>query len=67
MYCCLFKRLYLYFERSNTNILSINRFTVPGLQPGKEYVFCVKSVSEAGLSESSPETDPIVVRQAIGK
>uniref|UniRef100_A0A8C3VGD2 Myomesin 3 n=1 Tax=Catharus ustulatus TaxID=91951 RepID=A0A8C3VGD2_CATUS len=41
------------------------QFTVPGLQPGKEYVFCVKSVSEAGLSESSPETDPIVVRPAI--
>lgn len=30
-------------------------------------MFCVKSVSEAGLSESSPETDPIVVRPAIGK
>uniref|UniRef100_A0A8B9ZBZ5 Myomesin 3 n=1 Tax=Anas platyrhynchos TaxID=8839 RepID=A0A8B9ZBZ5_ANAPL len=43
------------------------RFTVPGLQPGKEYVFCVKSVSEAGLSESSPETDPIVVRPAIAR
>ncbi|PKU33195.1 hypothetical protein llap_16500 [Limosa lapponica baueri] len=60
------KTVYLYFEQSNTNIFICSpRFTVPGLQPGKEYVFCVKSVSEAGLSESSPETDPIVVRPAI--
>uniref|UniRef100_A0A669PQY1 Myomesin-3 n=1 Tax=Phasianus colchicus TaxID=9054 RepID=A0A669PQY1_PHACC len=43
------------------------RFTVPGLKAGKEYVFCVKSVSEAGLSESSPETDPITVRPAIAR
>uniref|UniRef100_A0A8C3SLI3 Myomesin 3 n=1 Tax=Chelydra serpentina TaxID=8475 RepID=A0A8C3SLI3_CHESE len=40
-------------------------FTVPGLQPGKEYVFCVKSVNEAGVSDSSPESDPIIVRPAI--
>uniref|UniRef100_A0A8C3GQ20 Myomesin 3 n=1 Tax=Cairina moschata TaxID=8855 RepID=A0A8C3GQ20_CAIMO len=53
---------------SDTNTVIFSpRFTVPGLQPGKEYVFCVKSVSEAGLSESSPETDPIVVRPAIAR
>uniref|UniRef100_A0A8C7DUK5 Myomesin 3 n=1 Tax=Naja naja TaxID=35670 RepID=A0A8C7DUK5_NAJNA len=41
------------------------RFTVPGLKTGKQYVFCVKCVNEAGIGESSPESDPILVRQAI--
>uniref|UniRef100_A0A8B9J2C6 Myomesin 3 n=1 Tax=Amazona collaria TaxID=241587 RepID=A0A8B9J2C6_9PSIT len=53
------------WQTVNNKPVTRNEFTVPGLQPGKEYVFCVKSVSEAGLSESSPETDPIVVRPAI--
>uniref|UniRef100_A0A8V5GY64 Uncharacterized protein n=1 Tax=Melopsittacus undulatus TaxID=13146 RepID=A0A8V5GY64_MELUD len=53
------------WQTVNNKFISSPRFTVPGLQPGKEYVFCVKSVSEAGLSEKSPETDPIVVRPAI--
>ncbi|KAF2985728.1 hypothetical protein EK904_003826 [Melospiza melodia maxima] len=54
------------WQTVNNKPLTGTEFTVPGLQPGKEYVFCVKSVSDAGLSESSPETDPIVVRPAIG-
>uniref|UniRef100_A0A670IM93 Myomesin 3 n=1 Tax=Podarcis muralis TaxID=64176 RepID=A0A670IM93_PODMU len=41
------------------------RFTVPGLKTGKEYVFCVKCVNEAGVGDSSPESDAIIVRQAI--
>ncbi|XP_064254522.1 myomesin-3 [Passer domesticus] len=53
------------WQTVNNKPVTGNEFTVPGLQPGKEYVFCVKSVSDAGLSESSPETDPIVVRPAI--
>ncbi|NWX77005.1 MYOM3 protein, partial [Alca torda] len=53
------------WQTVNNKPVTCNEFTVPGLQPGKEYIFCVKSVSEAGLSESSPETDPIVVRPAI--
>ncbi|NXF12000.1 MYOM3 protein, partial [Smithornis capensis] len=53
------------WQTVNNKPVTCNEFTVPGLQPGKEYVFCVKSVSEAGLSESSLETDPIVVRPAI--
>uniref|UniRef100_A0A8B9PTY3 Myomesin 3 n=1 Tax=Apteryx owenii TaxID=8824 RepID=A0A8B9PTY3_APTOW len=53
------------WQTVNNKPVTCNKFTVPGLQPGKEYVFCVKSVGEAGLSESSPETDPIVVRPAI--
>ncbi|KAJ7400057.1 hypothetical protein BTVI_108734 [Pitangus sulphuratus] len=55
------------WQTVNNKPVTCNEFTVPGLQPGKEYVFCVKSVSEAGLSESSPPTDPIVVRPAIGE
>ncbi|NXA83681.1 MYOM3 protein, partial [Thryothorus ludovicianus] len=53
------------WQTVNNKPVTGNQFTVPGLQPGKEYVFCVKSVGEAGLSESSPQTDPIVVRPAI--
>ncbi|NWR36362.1 MYOM3 protein, partial [Tachuris rubrigastra] len=53
------------WQTVNNKPVTCNEFTVPGLQPGKEYVFCVKSVSEAGLSESSPQTDPIIVRPAI--
>ncbi|NWQ60684.1 MYOM3 protein, partial [Neopipo cinnamomea] len=53
------------WQTVNNKPVTCNEFTVPGLQPGKEYVFCVKCVSEAGLSESSPQTDPIVVRPAI--
>ncbi|RMB91320.1 hypothetical protein DUI87_32459 [Hirundo rustica rustica] len=55
------------WQTVNNKPVTCNEFTVPGLQPGKEYVFCVKSVSEAGLSESSPETDPIVIRPAIAR
>ncbi|NWU82915.1 MYOM3 protein, partial [Onychorhynchus coronatus] len=55
------------WQTVNNKPVTCNEFTVPGLQPGKEYVFCVKSVSEAGLSESSPQTDPIVVRPAIAR
>lgn len=43
------------------------RFTVPGLKTGKEYEFCVRSVSEAGVGESSAATEPIRVKQALGK
>ncbi|NXY81275.1 MYOM3 protein, partial [Alcedo cyanopectus] len=55
------------WETVNNKPVTCTQFTVPGLQPGKEYVFCVKSVSEAGVSESSPETDPIVVRPALAR
>ncbi|OXB56410.1 hypothetical protein ASZ78_010664 [Callipepla squamata] len=55
------------WQTVNNKPVTCNEFTVPGLKPGKEYVFCVKSVGEAGLSESSPETDPIVVRPAIAR
>lgn len=43
------------------------RFTVPGLRTGKEYEFCIRSVSEAGVGESSAPTEPIRVKQALGE
>uniref|UniRef100_A0A8C2Y746 Myomesin-3 n=1 Tax=Coturnix japonica TaxID=93934 RepID=A0A8C2Y746_COTJA len=55
------------WQTVNNKPVMCNEFTVPGLKAGKEYVFCVKSVGEAGLSESSPETDPITVRPAIAR
>ncbi|KAH0631137.1 hypothetical protein JD844_005289 [Phrynosoma platyrhinos] len=53
------------WQTVNNKPLTCNEFTVPGLKTGKEYVFCVKCVNEAGVGESSPESDPILVRQAI--
>lgn len=41
------------------------RFEVPGLRTGKEYEFCIRSVSEAGVGESSAATQPIRVKQAL--
>uniref|UniRef100_A0A8C0GBV8 Myomesin 3 n=1 Tax=Chelonoidis abingdonii TaxID=106734 RepID=A0A8C0GBV8_CHEAB len=55
------------WQTVNNKPVTCNKFTVPGLQPGKEYVFCVKSVSEAGVGDSSPESDPIIVRPAISR
>lgn len=43
------------------------RFTVHGLQTRKEYVFRVKSVSQAGKSDYSDESLPILVKAAICK
>lgn len=43
------------------------RFSVPGLKTGKEYEFCIRSVSEAGVGESSAVTQPVRVKQALGE
>ncbi|KAL8220581.1 UNVERIFIED_CONTAM: hypothetical protein K2H54_049834 [Gekko kuhli] len=55
------------WETVNNKPLQSHEFTVPGLKTGKEYVFCVKAVNEAGVGDSSPESDAIVVRQAISR
>ncbi|CAK6440754.1 unnamed protein product [Pipistrellus nathusii] len=49
----------------NNKPIQGDRFTVPGLKTGKEYEFCVRSVSEAGVGESSAATEPIRVKQAL--
>nr|XP_008119000.1 PREDICTED: LOW QUALITY PROTEIN: myomesin-3 [Anolis carolinensis] len=53
------------WQTVNNKPLKCHEFVVPGLKTGKEYVFCVKCVNEAGVGDSSPESDPILVRQAI--
>ncbi|XP_058917976.1 myomesin-3 isoform X2 [Kogia breviceps] len=49
----------------NNKPIQGNRFTVPGLRTGKVYEFCIRSVSEAGVGESSAATEPIKVKQAL--
>ncbi|XP_068393888.1 myomesin-3 [Eschrichtius robustus] len=49
----------------NNKPIQGNRFTVPGLRTGQEYEFCIRSVSEAGVGESSAATEPIKVKQAL--
>ncbi|XP_075707252.1 myomesin-3 [Rhinoderma darwinii] len=49
----------------NNKPLQCTRFTVPELQTGKDYEFCVRAVNEAGLSERSPISDPLNINEAI--
>ncbi|XP_077755255.1 myomesin-3 [Canis aureus] len=53
------------WQTVNNKPIQGHKFTVPGLRTGKEYEFCVKSVSEAGVGESSAITEPIRVKQAL--
>ncbi|XP_053431118.1 myomesin-3 [Nycticebus coucang] len=53
------------WQTVNNKPIQDNKFTVPGLKTGKEYEFCVRSVSEAGVGESSAATEPIRVKQAL--
>ncbi|XP_030606297.1 myomesin-3-like [Archocentrus centrarchus] len=64
---------YLYYSEAgkqnwktvNNKPFTKNRFTVHGLKTWREYVFRVKSVSWAGNSSYSDESQPIVVKSAI--
>lgn len=64
---------YLYYSENdsqdwktvNNKPVTDTRFTVHGLETGKEYVFRVKSVGRAGNSNYSDQSDPIVVKSAI--
>ncbi|XP_001501342.3 myomesin-3 [Equus caballus] len=53
------------WQTVNNKPIQGNKFTVPGLKTGKEYEFCIRSVSEAGVGESSAPTEPIRVKQAL--
>ncbi|XP_078537379.1 myomesin-3 [Lissotriton helveticus] len=53
------------WQTVNNKPVKNNKFSVPGLQTGKEYEFCVKSVNEAGLSTASPASTPLNVNEAI--
>nr|XP_046254368.1 myomesin-3 [Scatophagus argus]XP_046254370.1 myomesin-3 [Scatophagus argus] len=64
---------YLYYSEAgkqdwntvNNKPLTKTRFTVHGLKTRREYVFRVKSVSRAGNSSYSNESQPILVKSAI--
>uniref|UniRef100_A0A3P8S1G7 Myomesin 3 n=1 Tax=Amphiprion percula TaxID=161767 RepID=A0A3P8S1G7_AMPPE len=64
---------YLYYSEAgtqdwktvNNKPVTKTRFTVHGLKTRKEYVFRVKSVSRAGNSDYSDESQPIMVKSAI--
>ncbi|XP_076016919.1 myomesin-3 [Genypterus blacodes] len=49
----------------NNKPITQNRFTVHGLQTGRDHVFRVKSVSKAGNSKYSDESRPIMVKSAL--
>lgn len=49
----------------NNKPLQSTRFTVPELQTGKDYEFCVRAVNEVGLSERSPVSNPLNINEAI--
>ncbi|XP_029475460.1 myomesin-3 isoform X2 [Rhinatrema bivittatum] len=53
------------WQTVNNKPVTDTRFTVPGLQTGKEYAFCVRAVNEAGIGSRSPESTPMVVNEAI--
>ncbi|XP_004603752.2 myomesin-3 [Sorex araneus] len=53
------------WETVNNKPIQDSKFTIPGLKTGKEYEFCIRSVSEAGVGEPSTPTEPIRVKQAL--
>ncbi|XP_059510392.1 myomesin-3 [Stegostoma tigrinum] len=53
------------WETCNNKPVNSKSFPVHGLTPGKKYVFRVKSVSPAGLSDYSVESTPIAVNNPI--
>nr|XP_004657380.2 myomesin-3 [Jaculus jaculus] len=53
------------WQTVNNKPIQDTKFTVPGLRTGQEYEFCIRSVSEAGVGESSATTEPIRVKQAL--
>lgn len=44
-----------------------HRFICHGLMTGEKYVFRVRAVNAAGLSQFSPESEPVEVKAAIGE
>lgn len=46
---------------------SLRRFICHGLMTGEKYVFRVRAVNAAGLSQFSPESEPVEVKAAIGE
>ncbi|XP_043363974.1 myomesin-1 isoform X4 [Dermochelys coriacea] len=55
-----------HWEPSNNNPVKGTRFICHGLVTGKNYIFRVRAVNAAGLSEYSQESEAIEVKAAIG-
>uniref|UniRef100_A0A8C9N5T2 Myomesin-1 n=1 Tax=Serinus canaria TaxID=9135 RepID=A0A8C9N5T2_SERCA len=54
------------WEPCNNNPVKGTRFVCHGLSTGEKYIFRVRAVNAAGLSEFSQESEPIEVKAAIG-
>ncbi|KAB0378868.1 hypothetical protein FD755_010446 [Muntiacus reevesi] len=53
------------WEPCNNNPVKGTRFTCHGLKTGQSYIFRVRAVNAAGLSEYSQDSEPIEVKAAI--
>ncbi|XP_006883719.1 PREDICTED: myomesin-3 [Elephantulus edwardii] len=53
------------WQTVNNKPIQDHKFSVPGLKTGKEYEFCVSSVSQAGVGKRSAATESIRVKQAL--
>ncbi|KAM9839522.1 myomesin-1 [Aulostomus maculatus] len=54
------------WEPCNNKPVNATRFICHGLMTGEKYVFRVRAVNAAGLSQFSPESEPVEVKAAIG-
>ncbi|CAJ1082496.1 myomesin-1 isoform X2 [Xyrichtys novacula] len=54
------------WEPCNNKPVKGTRFICHGLMTGEMYVFRVRAVNAAGLSQFSPESEPVKVKAAIG-
>uniref|UniRef100_UPI0037E79D1E myomesin-1 isoform X2 n=1 Tax=Semicossyphus pulcher TaxID=241346 RepID=UPI0037E79D1E len=53
------------WEPCNNKPVKATRFICHGLMTGEKYVFRVRAVNAAGLSQFSPESEPVEVKAAI--
>ncbi|XP_041670306.1 M-protein, striated muscle isoform X2 [Cheilinus undulatus] len=53
------------WEPCNNKPVKCTRFICHGLMTGEKYVFRVRAVNAAGLSQFSPESEPVEVKAAI--
>uniref|UniRef100_A0A8C3AEE7 Myomesin 1 n=1 Tax=Cyclopterus lumpus TaxID=8103 RepID=A0A8C3AEE7_CYCLU len=53
------------WEPCNNKPVNATRFICHGLRTGEKYIFRVRAVNAAGLSQFSPESEPVEVKAAI--
>ncbi|XP_053714779.1 myomesin-1 isoform X1 [Synchiropus splendidus] len=54
------------WEPCNNKPVNVTRFICHGLITGEQYIFRVRAVNAAGLSQFSPESEAVLVKAAIG-